>query len=180
MAVQLGDNGFRYGLMTRLLHWSMAALLAWQFAGMGVKLIVGKASITAFWVGSHKSIGVVLLLLLIVRAAWGLYNLRVRPAHGGGFWGSAALAGHLVLYALMLIVPASALLRQYGSGKPMELFGLPFIFGSGVETAWMTAPANAFHGLAAWVLLAAIFGHVVMVLVHRFVWKDETTARMMG
>ena len=93
MAVQLGDNGFRYGLMTRLLHWSMAALLAWQFAGMGVKLIVGKAPITAFWVGSHKSIGVVLLLLLIFRAVWGLYNLRVRPAHGADSGGARRWPG---------------------------------------------------------------------------------------
>jgi cytochrome b561 len=180
MAIQWRDNGFKYGAVTRLLHWSMVTLLAWQFAGMGVKLIVGKAPITAFWVGTHKSVGAMLLLLLVIRALWGLYNMRMRPAHGGGFWGLAAKVGHQVLYALMFVVPASALLRQYGSGKPMEFFGLPFIQGGGAEVAWMTAPANAFHGLSAWVLLAAIVGHVLMVLVHRYVWKDDVAQRMVG
>ncbi|MET4684490.1 cytochrome b561 [Brevundimonas faecalis] len=180
MAMRWRDDGFRYGALTRLLHWGTVLLLAWQFTGMGVKLIVGKAPITAFWVGTHKSVGTVLLLVILIRALWGLYNMKTRPAHGGGFWGLAAKAGHLVLYVLMLIVPALALLRQYGSGKPMEFFGLPFIQGGGAETSWMTAPANAAHGLLAWVLLAAIGGHVLMVLVHRYVWKDDTTRRMMG
>jgi len=174
------DDGFRYGLVTRLLHWGMAGLMAWQFAGMGIKLVVGKAPITAFWVGTHKSVGTVLLALLIMRAIWGLYNMKTRPAHGGGFWGLAARGGHLALYAMMLVVPASALLRQYGSGKSMTFFGLPFIAGGGSEVAWMTAPADAFHGLLAWLLLAAIGGHVLMVLVHRFIWKDDTARRMLG
>ena len=49
------DDGFRYGLITRALHWLMAGFLAWQFTGMAVKLIVGRAPITAFWVGTHKA-----------------------------------------------------------------------------------------------------------------------------
>lgn len=56
MAMQWRDDGFRYGAVTRGLHWAMALLLTWQFAGMGVKIIVGKAPITAFWVGTHKGI----------------------------------------------------------------------------------------------------------------------------
>ena len=180
MSVQWRDDGFKYGLVTRLMHWVMASLFVWQFAGMAVKLIVGRAPITAFWVGTHKSVGTLLLVLFIARALWGLYNMKARPAHGGGVLGLAAKAGHLALYGLMLIVPALAMLRQVGSGKPMEFFGLPLIAGGGDKVEWMMAPANAAHGLLAWVLLAAIVGHVLMVLVHRFVWKDDTVRRMMG
>lgn len=180
MATQWRDDGFRYGAVTRVLHWAMALLLAWQFAGMAIKLIVGKAPITAFWVGTHKGVGVILLTLIVLRALWGLYNMKARPAHGGGFWGLAAKVGHLALYALMLIVPALALLRQYGSGKPLDVFGVRLIDGGWAEVSWMTAPANAVHGLLAWVLLAAIAGHILMVLVHRFIWKDGTTRRMIG
>lgn len=80
----------------------------------------------------------------------------------------------------MLIVPALALLRQYGSGKPLDVFGVRLIEGGWAEVPWMTAPANAAHGLLAWVLLAAIAGHILMVLVHRFIWKDDTVGRMIG
>ncbi len=180
MTMQLRDDGFRYGVVTRALHWAMALLLAWQFTGMAIKLTVGKAPITAFWVGTHRGIGVILLALIVLRALWGLYNMKTRPAHGGGFWGLAARGGHLALYLLMLIVPALALLRQYGSGKPLDVFGVRLINGGWAEAPWMTAPANAVHGLLAWVLLAAIAGHILMVLVHRFIWKDGTTRRMIG
>ena len=174
------DDEYRYGRVTRLLHWAVAGLLAWQFAGMAVKLIVGRAPITAFWVGTHKSVGTILMVVILVRALWGLYNLSRRPGHGKGLLGLAATVGHLVLYGLMLVVPALALLRQYGSGKALEVFGLTVIHKGGAEIGWMTAPANAAHGLLAWVLLAAIVGHIGMVLIHRYVWNDGTTRRMIG
>jgi cytochrome b561 len=103
-----------------------------------------------------------------------------RPPHQPGLIGLAALVGHLMLYALMLVVPALALLRQWGSGKPLEAFGVTVLEKGGAEIGWMTAPADAVHGLLAWVLLAAIVGHIVMVLVHRYVWNDGTTRRMLG
>lgn len=174
------DDGYRYGRLTRWLHWAVAGILAWQFTGMAVKLIVGRAPITAFWVGTHKWVGTVLMLLILVRAVWGLWNMTRRPPHQPGLIGLAALAGHLTLYALMLVVPALALLRQWGSGKPLEAFGVTLMEKGGAEIAWMTAPADAAHGLLAWVLLAAIVGHIAMVLVHRYVWNDGTTRRMLG
>ena len=147
---------------------------------MAVKLIVGRAPITAFWVGTHKGIGTILMALILIRAAWGLYNMAQRAPHGPGLLGLAALAGHLTLYLLMLVVPAMALLRQFGSGKPLEVFGLRVMEKGGAEIVWMTATANAAHGLLAGVLLAAIVGHIAMVLPHRYIWKDETTRRMLG
>jgi len=172
------DNGLKYGAVTRAFHWGMAVLMAWQFLGMIIKITVGRAPISAFFVGTHKSVGVILLALIVVRALWGLYNLKVRPSHGAGFWGMASVAGHLVLYGLMLVVPSLALLRQYGSGKPLDVFGVRLIEGGWAEIMWMTAPANAVHGILGWVLLAAIMGHIVMALVHQFVWKDGTLKRM--
>lgn len=174
----LKDSGIKYGSVTRALHWGMAGLMSWQFLGMAIKLSVGKAPITAFFVGTHKSVGVLLLALVAIRAVWGIYNLKLRPTHGPGFWGKASLFGHLALYGLMLVVPSLALLRQYGSGKPLDVFGLRVIEGGWAEIGWMTAPANAVHGILGWTLLAAIIGHIVMALVHQLVWKDVTLKRM--
>lgn len=44
----------------------------------------------------------------------------------------------------------------------------------------MVAPADLLHGLLAWCLLALIAGHVLMVLIHRYRFKDGTLARMLG
>src|SRR5690606_16732066 len=34
MAHRWRDNGLRYGLVTRILHWSMAVVILWQFSGL--------------------------------------------------------------------------------------------------------------------------------------------------
>lgn len=174
------DTPARYGLVSRLLHWGMALLFLWQFAGMAVRLTVGRSPVTAFMVGSHVSIGSLLFLLVLARGAWSLLNLRRRPRHAAGLAGQAARLGHLALYGLMLAVPALALLRHYGSGRAFAPFGLPLLPGGRERIDALMAPADLAHGLLAWALLAAVAGHVVMVLVHQRLWRDGTWARMGG
>lgn len=176
----LRDSPERYGTVSRILHWGMAALLAWQFAGMALRMILGRVPLMAFWVGTHVSVGTLLLLLVLLRAAWALAQRRRRPQYPAGPAGRLAGAGHLLLYALMIAIPALALLRQFGSGRGVTLFGIEVQRAGGEPVPWMTAPANLLHGNLAWLLLALIVGHVLMALIHRYLWKDDTLARMTG
>ena len=175
------DTPARYGLVSRALHWGMAALFAWQFAGMAVRLLVGRSPLTAFMVGTHAPLGTLLLVLVLARGAWGLANARRRPRHAPGVLGRLATLGHLVLYAGMLVVPSLALLRAAGSGRGFAPFGIPlFAPFSGGPVGWMVAPANAAHGLLAWTLLTLVAGHIAMVVVHRRLWRDDVLHRMAG
>ncbi|QCO66793.1 cytochrome b [Luteimonas yindakuii] len=174
------DTPQRYGLVTRMLHWTMAALLSWQFAGMAVKNIVGRHPLTAFMVGSHKPIGTLLLLLVLLRGAWGLSQWARRPPHPRSLLGRGAAAGHALLYALMAYIPAVALLREAGSGRGFAPFGIPVFAATGQKIEWMLAPANLSHGVLAWTLCALIVGHVLMVALHQLWMRDGTLARMAG
>lgn len=174
------DDADRYGRVTRFLHWTIAAVLAWQFAGMAIKLIVGRAPITAFWVGSHVPVGILLFVLILIRVGWALSQRRHRPPQSATFVGRAARLGHGLLYALMLIVPTLALARHVGAGRDLAPYGLMLVPGSGQRIEWLIAPADALHSTLAWLLLALIVGHVAMVAVHRFWWRDGTTHRMTG
>lgn len=174
------DSATRYGLLSRILHWSMAALLFWQFAGMIVRITVGRHPVTAFMVGTHKPLGVILLLLVLVRGAWGLYNLRRRPAQATTMLGRMAAMGHGALYALMLLVPTLAVLREYGSGKPFTPWGVALFDGSAGEIDALNRLGDALHGELAWVMGALILGHILMVLLHQFLWRDATLSRMAG
>lgn len=174
------DTATRYGAISRLLHWAMALLFLWQFTGMLLKLVLGRVPLMKFWVGTHASVGTLLLILLALRLIWALAQRGNRPPYGAGHLGRLAALGHGLLYLLMLVVPALALLRSFGSGRPVELFGLLIRPATGERIEWMVAPASLLHGVLAWVLLALIAGHILMVVLHRVVWRDDVLPRMWG
>lgn len=176
----LRDTDRVYGKVTRLLHWSIAALLAWQFVGMGLKLALGRHPVAAVFVGSHQKVGTVLFLLIALRLAWAFANRGHRPDHGAGALGLAARFGHLLLYAVMVIVPVAALLRAYGSERGFAPFGFQVFAPQLPEIGWMVRAGDALHGEMGWLLLALIAGHVVMVGLHEGMWRDGTLARMAG
>ncbi|WP_326540052.1 cytochrome b [Pseudorhodoferax sp.] len=174
------DSPDRYGRISRWLHWGMALLFAWQFIGMGLRLALGRTPVVSFFVGSHASVGLLLLVLVLLRGAWGLANRQRRPPHGSGWLGRAAALGHAALYLLMLVVPLIALLRLAGSGRAFAWFNTVPLFAAGPKNEALMAPANAAHGVLAWVLLALVAGHVGMVLLHRWYWRDAVARRMVG
>ena len=120
----LMDRPESFGLITRALHWSMAALLAWQWCGMALKLALGRQPIVAVFVGTHAPVGVILFALILLRVIWAGLNGGRRPRHGGGVMGLAAKAGQGMLYLLLLVVPGLALLRALGGTRPFAPFGL--------------------------------------------------------
>lgn len=174
------DTPERYGLVTRLLHWAMALILLWQFTGMALRMILGRAALMAFWVGTHQSVGTVLLGLILLRLAWAWANRARCPKHDRTVVGWAALVGQRALYALMLVVPVLALLRALGGGRGYAFFGYQVVGRTGVRIDWMAAPADLLHSRLAWLLLAMIVGHVAMALVHHLVWRDRVLLRMAG
>ncbi|WP_323009252.1 cytochrome b [Paracoccus sp. (in: a-proteobacteria)] len=179
-SVPLRDTRQLYGKVTRLLHWGIAALMLWQFFGMGLKLLLGRQPVVAFFVGSHQAVGTVLFVLIALRVVWALVNRRSRPDHGAGFWGLAARLGHMALYLVMALVPTIALLRAYGSERAFAPFGFQIFPAQEPPIAWTVNLAGALHGELAWLLLVLILGHVVMVGVHESMWRNGTLARMAG
>ena len=171
------DTPQRYGRISRGLHWLMAALFAWQFAGALLYVATGDTALTRFVGGSHFTLGFTLFLLVLLRGVWGLANLRRRPRHPGRL-GRAAVAGHSLIYGLMVLVPSLALLRQYGSGKPFAPYGIPLMPEREGKIAWMVLPADLLHYWLGFTLLAVVIGHAAMVVLHRRLWKEDVLARM--
>jgi cytochrome b561 len=173
----MNDTSRAYGLVTRTLHWGMAVLFVAQFTSAIAKRLWGKENaITEFLGPYHADIGVLLLALVIIRLAWAYRQRHDRPAHPGQH-GKLVKGGHATLYALMVLVPAAAVLIRLGAGRPLDLFGMPILPpGDGIE--WAKTLGFLLHKPLAWLLGAMIAGHIGMALYHRFVMRDDTLARM--
>ena len=179
MALQWHDRAQRYGVVTRLLHWLMAALILWQLLGMAVKLLLGRVPLAGFFVGLHAPVGFVLFGLVIVRVIWALFE-RNRPAHGAGAIGLAARAGHGALYALMVVIPSLGMLRAWANTRAFTPFGIPVFPAREAEVTWAVTLADRLHGPLGWALAAIVAGHIGMVILHGWLWRDGTFARMAG
>lgn len=170
------DSPMHYGRVSRALHWGMAGLLAWQFTSTLVRVLLSDTALDDFMWSTHRTTGVLLMSLVVLRVAWALYGAGSRPPAISRL----ALLGHGALYGLMIVVPLVALLRQYGSGRPLSTFGVTLMPGfEGERIDWMVNLGSTLHGLLGWTLLTLILGHVVMAALHRRRGED-VIPRMIG
>lgn len=173
--MNIKDSKQRYGTISRGLHWGMALLIAWQLTSAGTRALAKDSPLDELLWATHKPLGLLLLVLVILRAAWALSNSGQRPESVS----VAAKLGHLAMYALIIAIPILALLRQYGSGRAFSPFGLPLMSGFEGKIEWLMAPANLFHGWLGWSLLALIAGHIFMALLHGRRAGDKAILRRM-
>ena len=165
----------RYSRVSRYLHWGMALLFVWQFATVGARVLFPESMLDELLWGTHRPLGALLMLLVLVRLVWALLERSSRPPA----LNAAARFGHLALYALMVVVPLIGLIRQYGSGRAFSPFGIPLMPGfEGDRIEWMTALGSNFHGLLGWTLLVLIVGHAGMAIWHRRAGDQDALARM--
>ncbi|TVP42909.1 MAG: cytochrome b [Halomonas sp.] len=175
MALSLMDNSKRYGAISRFLHWGMALLFLWQFSGATARVLFEDSALESFLWGTHRTVGVLLMSLVVIRVLWALLNMSRRPPS----LSVMAKLGHLALYGLMIAVPTIALIRQYGSGRALEVFGMTLMPGfEGESISWMTDLGGLLHGELGWALLALIAGHIVMAILHGKLTHHDVLTRM--
>ncbi|MFC0269574.1 cytochrome b [Kushneria aurantia] len=179
-AVGWRDNRYYYGRISRFFHWLMAILLLWQLAGMAAAGLFGRQPWVAFMVGTHKSIGTLLMALIVVRAIWGLINLSRRPPHERGAEQLVGL-GHLLLYLLMILVPLLGLVMNWASGRELTVFGIELMAAGRADLSGLAELTASWHVWAGWTLGALIAGHIALALVwHTLIRRDATLSQMAG
>lgn len=176
------DRPAAYGRVSRLFHWIMAAYLLWQFGIMLAYKTLGQSdplNAIAGWGPSHGMVGLVVIVLVLFRAAWAIAN-RHNRAKPQGAMERLARAVHVGMYALMFLIPALGFLRAYGSGKGWPHMGMKIIPGTGEEIGWMIWLGDLAHGELAWALAVLIAGHAGMAIWHQVVMRDGTLSKMAG
>jgi cytochrome b561 len=163
----------------RAIHWLMAALIFSALAlGIWASLLPrgeSRSEVLFF----HKSIGVTVFGLVVLRIIWRL--VAGAPAYAeplGRFVHAASRAGHLALYALMIAMPVSGYLTSTASGAPLPWFGLftlPRLVGKDKSLAEATAWA---HYLFAWTIAFVLAAHFSAVVWHAAIKRDTILTRM--
>lgn len=127
----------------------------------------------------HKNVGVLLLLLVVVRA---LYRWRHPPAPLPGdvpdWQRRAAGLSHLSLYALLIIMPVAGYTRVKAGGFPIETLdwlGLPSLVPRSDALAETAKTVHFLGGLAIAGLIAL---HIAAAAYHGVIRRDGVFSRM--
>ena len=180
----------RYGTVAMTLHWLTAALVIANICiGLYFAQLSGDNANLFALVQTHKSIGLTVLVLSLIRLLWRLVNpVPPLPAGMSPPLRFAAHATHFLLYFLIIAIPLSgwALVSSSPLGLPTMYFGWfewPHIgFLADLPRAQkipLRHDFGAIHVYLAWSAIVLIPLHVVGALYHQFYRRDDVLKRML-
>jgi cytochrome b561 len=180
LSIPIRNTARSYGLVSQLFHWLVVALILVQYTwawridnaeGFRLRLEL---------VTQHKTIGMTILILVILRLVWRLFNRPPPLPDSMQAWERlAARAGHWLLYGLVLAMPLSGWLYSSAAGLGDYWWGsvsFPSLIGASESVEDRMALVHRALGISL-AVVASI--HVLAALRHHFFNKDDVLKRML-
>ena len=170
----------RWGAIAQLLHWLIVLFIVAQFtlATLFEQLPAGAKKLTLL--SRHKSIGITILVLALVRLAWRWSNpTPTLPDTLKPYERALARLTHALLYVLLFAVPLSGWLMSSARGFPVSWFGFLQLPDLVPKNKVLYEALLTTHGILAWTLGIVATVHLVAALKHHFVLKDDVLRRML-
>jgi cytochrome b561 len=178
----------RYNAGAIGLHWAIA-LTTFGLLGLGWTMVLiplgDPLRVPLFaW---HKSLGLTVLVLTLMRIGWRLTHHAPALPDAMPVWQKAASKlGHILVYSLLLGLPLSgwALVSTNSRNIPTIFFGLfevPHlpVLSTLPDKAPAHVAAETMHSMAGWVLVALLAIHIAAALRHHFILRDKVLIRML-
>lgn len=173
------NNQSHYGWLSIVMHWLSAIVV---FAMFGVGLWMVDLSYYSEWYQTaphwHKSIGILLALLLVFRFVWNTLQGKPKPL-GSRLENVAAKFAHGVIYLLLLLIVVSGYLISTADDRPIEVFTWFAVPSLGELFENQADIAGELHFYFAAVLIGLAIIHGLAALKHHFIDKDATLTRML-
>ena len=174
------SDSTRWGTVAKSFHWIIAILVIMMLFG-GFAMVDLPMSADKFWVyGVHKSIGITILTLMLLRLAW--RSVDPRPRDVAGMSPTVAFLAHTVhrfLYVALIAMPISGWVYNSASNFPLQWFQqfqLPALVAPDPE---LKALAHAVHVGLAYTIIVLLALHIAGALKHHFIDRDDTLRRML-
>ena len=170
----------RWGVVSQLLHW-LVVLLILTTGTIGLLMGDMRASPTKVEIYAlHKSLGLTILALAVLRFAWRMYAGAPRPPPDTPRWQDRFAAfTHWLLYALLFAIPLSGWAFNSAAGYPLQWFKLFNVPRLVARDADLRQFAGDMHEWLFWLLVAVALLHAAAALYHHFILRDDTLARML-
>lgn len=167
-----------WGWPSKLLHWLTALLILIQIPLGYYADDLQRSPLKLELFGWHKSLGMVILMLAIMRLLWRMAGSIPTLPDATVLQQRLAGLGHSLLYGLMLALPLSGWVMSSAANRPINLFWL-------IEVPAITGPNKALkdiaeevHEVSVTLLLVVLAVHIGAALWHHFKLRDSVLKRM--
>jgi cytochrome b561 len=170
----------RYSAVAQTFHWIIAALIVTQFvlASLESDLPIGVHKLALL--ARHKSVGMTVLMLAILRLLWRLRNPPPElPAGMTRTERMLARATHFAFYVLLFAMPITGWMMSSAKNYSVSWFGVftwPNLIGKS-EPAFNLLHST--HEILSDILFAIAVLHILAAIKHHFWNKDDVLLRML-
>lgn len=171
----------QYSAISRFFHWGIAFLI------LGLIPVGFYMSHMAFSplkleiYGVHKSLGLTVLLLAVLRIAYRIYKAPPKSLSTYKVWENFfSKTIHVVLYVAIIVMPVLGWVMSSAGDFSVSFFGLFDMPRIVEKDAFIFGVARSVHEIASFVVIGAVGLHVVGALKHHFIDGDVTLIRMGG
>ena len=169
----------RYTRFAVAMHWIVAAVVLVQYPLGWLMQEIPKEppGQRAGVFNLHKSIGLTILALMILRLGWRLAHRPPGFPPMAAWQARVAKLTHFVLYAALIGLPLAGYLGSVFSGYPVKYFGI-VLPSWAAKNPHLKDVMSSVHLTLAWVLIAAFALHIAGVVKHLLVDRDDLMSRM--
>lgn len=176
----------RYDGVAIAIHWLTAIAIIAQFVlGWTMTSMRPGSSLHFSLYQWHKSVGMTILALSILRLVWRLLH-RPPPLPAAAWEKRAAKLSHGLLYVLLVALPISgwAVVSASPLNIPTALYGiLPLphlpVLPDLPDKRAAEQVLKVLHEFGGWILLGLLGAHIGAALRHHFLIRDDVLARML-
>lgn len=169
-----------FGTVAKAFHWVMALAITGLLA-VGLIMVDMAPSPDKFKLYAlHKSTGLVMLCLVILRLTWRLSHVvpgapdSLPPLHR-----HLMKLSPVALYFLMILMPISGFIMSDAGGHPItfyDLYTLPTFFSKNPD---LSQAAQLVHKYTGFTFIGVLIAHTSAALYHHFILKNTILQRML-
>ena len=171
------NNKLKYGLLSKLFHWLTAAGLIVQIP-LGFYLVdldfdQSRVDIENY----HMLFGLIIFYVTLIRLIFKL--LTSAPDFKGSTFPGQKFIGkinHLLLYLALLTVTISGIFKKLFNGESLIVFFKKINLTYNYE---LSEQFYSIHVLANYVLIGLITLHILAVLFHKFILRENILKRVL-
>lgn len=169
---------WRYGMPAIVLHWVLAVLIAAMVSLGWFMMTVEKQPQGPWYFDLHRSIGLVVAALVLLRVSWRLtHGPAPLPASLPRWEVRASSLTHWLLYVCMVAMPVTGIIGAQYNRSGLQFFGIPLPSWSAPDRA-LSHLFFEIHSFLVWILVGLVVVHAAAGFKHLLVERDAVFQRI--